>query len=316
MNKSVISLLSIAGVAVALASCQSAGPKEYPGMPEDIAAELRDIGPIIEGQRTTALYAPQFGPEDYEGKIISRDVAYGPHERHVLDVFTESNSGSKPVVVFVHGGGFAGGAKSSPNSPFYDNILNWAVDNDMVGVSINYRLIPEVSWPSGIEDMTRVVNFLVDNIDDYGGDPEQIFLWGHSAGASLVGDYIGWQASHGMEDKVAGGILTTGYYVLGPEVDIWANYYGDDLSTYEERSSLSGLLMSDTPLFANDAELDPENFKIDTTQLVEAFEEAGKPLTIVHLKGHSHLSETYAVGTDDQSLSGPVKDFIEGVVGR
>jgi hypothetical protein len=99
---------------------------------------------------------------------------------------------------------------------------------------------------------------------------------------------------------------------VGPdEVSIWASYYGDDISKYEARSSLPGLLKTSTPLLVNDAELDPDNFKADSIKITAAFAAASKTLTRVSLKGHSHISETYAVGTQDQSLSGPVKQFIQ-----
>lgn len=58
------------------------------GMPAAIAAALREIGPKIDGARTAALYAPLQPTEPYSGVTLIRDVHYGPHERHVLDVFT------------------------------------------------------------------------------------------------------------------------------------------------------------------------------------------------------------------------------------
>lgn len=312
--KRTITALSLL-LSIGVSSMALAQSKQYPGMPENIASALREIGPRVEGQLTAALYAPYFSADDYADRKISRDVHYGPHERHVLDIFTNSPAdANKPVVIFVHGGGFRGGSKSSSTSPFYDNLMNWAVNEGMVGVNIHYRLAPEFQWPSGVEDLSRMVQWVKNNISNYGGDPAKIFLWGHSAGAAHVGDYLAWQVNHGLDDNVAGAILTSGFYVLGPEVSIWSSYYGEDLTLYPERSSLPGLLKTTTPLLANDAELDPDNFKLDTQLLEAAFTAAKKPVTMVHLKGHSHLSETYAVGTEDQSLSGPVKDFIQSVI--
>jgi acetyl esterase/lipase len=281
------------------------------GMPPEIAAALREIGPRIEGPKTAALYAPLQPKEPYQNVKVARDVSYGPHERHVLDVFTSPDVGSgKPVVVFIHGGGFSRGAKRTPGSPFYDNVMLWAQSKGLVGVNINYRLAPEFQWPSGIEDMTRVMKWLKANIAQYGGDPGKIFLWGHSAGAAHAADYIAFETNAGRDPGVAGAILTSGFYELGPEVSIWKAYYGEDVSKYPERSSLPGLLKSSVPLFVNDAELDPENFRKDTQKLIDAFAKAGKPLRTLHLPGHSHISETYAVGTSDESLSGPVLQFI------
>lgn len=316
MSKSLTAFLLTAYFFLIIANTSRAS--EFPGPTEAITNQLREIGAVIDGRRTAAIYTPLFSKDNYIGKTIHRDVAYGPHERHVLDIFTaeKSSENNKPVIVFIHGGGFSRGAKSSPDSPFYDNIMNWAVDEGMVGVNINYRLAPEFQWPSGIEDLTLLSTWLTENVSNYGGDPTQIFFWGHSAGAAHTADYLAWQANHNLEDGVAGAILTSGFYQLGGEPSIWAVYYGDDASKYSERSSLSGLLKTTTPLFANDAELDTE-FAIEATKiLLAAFQQANKKLTYLRLPAHSHISETYAVGTEDQSLSGPVKAFIEGIVNQ
>ena len=60
-----------------------------------------------------------------------------------------ARAASRPVLVFVHGGGFTGGNKSTPGSPFYDNVPLWAARNGLVGVNITYRLAPQHPWPAG-----------------------------------------------------------------------------------------------------------------------------------------------------------------------
>ena len=148
----------------------------------------------------------------------------------------------KPVVVFVHGGGFARGAKRAEGLPFYDNIGLWAVGQDMVGVTLNYRLAPQSTWPSGIEDLTAAVAWLKANIARHGGDPSKIVLWGHSAGAAHVADYVASAAKRNVDAGIAGAVLTSGFYDLGTEVSVWKIYYGEDVATYAERSSLPGLV--------------------------------------------------------------------------
>ena len=144
--------------------------------------------------------------------------------------------------MFVHGGGFARGAKRTEGTPFYDNIGIWAVGAELVGVTMNYRLAPESTWPSGIEDLTAAVAWLKANIARYGGDPSKIVLWGHSAGAAHVADYVANAAKRGLDAGVAGAVLTSGFYDLGKEVSVWKVYYGEDVATYPERSSLPGLV--------------------------------------------------------------------------
>ncbi len=285
------------------------------GIPPAIEAKLREIGHKVDGRATAEIYAPLQPKEPYAGVSLTRDLKYGPDERNVLDVFTSPDKGKgKPVLVFVHGGGFAMGAKHTAGSPFYDNVGLWAEKQGMVGVTINYRLAPAHKFPSGIEDLTKLVSWLKSHIADYGGDPNKIFLWGHSAGASHVGDYVAHVAREGMKPGIAGAILTSGFYELPKdEVSIWKSYYGTDISKYKEMSSLPWLVKSSTPLLVTNAELDPESFKPQTTLLVDKLKEAGKPVHYVYLKGHSHISELFAVGTSDHTLSDPVEFFIERV---
>jgi acetyl esterase/lipase len=283
-------------------------------MPPEIEVQLREIGARIEAQKTGEIYAPLQPKEPYAWLEIARDLAYGPAPRNVLDVFTApaaSRSGrGKPVVVFVHGGGFARGSKHTDGTPFYDNIGVWAAGYGLVGVTMNYRLAPDSTWPSGIEDVGAAVAWLRANIASYGGDPSKIFLWGHSAGAAHVADYVADAATKGRDAAVAGAILTSGFYDLGKEVSVWKVYYGEDVSRYPERSSLPGLVKTTMPLLVTDAELDPDIFQEETEKLVAARAAAGKPVTRAHLKAHSHISETYAIGTADRSLSTPVLEFV------
>ena len=158
------------------------------------------------------------------------------------------------------------------------------------------------------------MTWLKANVARYGGDPSKIFLWGHSAGAAHVADYVARAGTNGRDSGAAGAILTSGFYDLGKEVSVWKAYYGEDVSTYAERSSLPGLLKTTTPLLVTDAELDPEMFQTQANLLAAERDKIGKPVQRAHLKGHSHISETFAVGTADRSLSNPVREFVASVV--
>ena len=98
-------------------------------IPAAIAARLRQIGTVIETAETGALYAPLHPREPYANVHVIRDQAYGDDPRHLLDVFTPQRADDtpRPVFIFVHGGGFVAGNKRSDDSPFYDNLMLWAV---------------------------------------------------------------------------------------------------------------------------------------------------------------------------------------------
>ena len=96
----------------------------------------------------------------------------------------------RPVLLFVHGGGFTGGDKKADDTPFYDNVGTWAVDNGMVGVNMTYRLAHEHQWPAGAEDIAAAIAWVKANIAAEGGDPRRLYLMGHSAGAAHAAAYV------------------------------------------------------------------------------------------------------------------------------
>src|SRR6202049_560944 len=139
-------------------------------MPEEFARKLLELGPAIDGPDTAKLYAPLQEKEPYRGVKVERDVKYGAADRNLLDVFMpETPSPPRPVLIFVHGGAFVAGSKHDPGSPFYDNIMLWAVKNGFVGVNVTYRLAPQAMWPAGAEDLAAVVQWVSDNIAARGG---------------------------------------------------------------------------------------------------------------------------------------------------
>ena len=279
------------------------------GMPPEVAVALREIGPRIDGARTTALYAPLHAGRTHPDVQVRRDQAYGPDAKHRADVFTPraAAGGPRPVLVFAYGGGFRGAYRNAPDSPFYDNIGYWAAQNGLVGVTIQYRLAPDFTWPAGAEDIARVVDWVRQNATQWGGDPANVFLWGHSSGAAHVADYL----ARTPRTPVKAAILMSGIFDLtNPAASTWSHYYGEDMAQYPARSSLPRLIDLPLPIMAVWAELDPPEFVPDTGKLIKGRREAGRPVVELRLPNHSHLSEAYAVGTADESLSAPLLQFI------
>lgn len=287
-------------------------------MVPEIAEQIAAIGRVIDPAKTGAIYAPLHDTPPYVGVTVTRDIKYGPAERNLLDVFVANDVGApRPVLMFVHGGGFTGGNKAAPGSPFYDNVPLWASRHGLVGVNMTYRLAPQHPWPAGPEDVGAAVRWVVDHIAAFGGDPSKIVLFGHSAGATHAGTYAAMPQFHGPKGLgIAGLILTSGIYDIAsfPVNDGYRSYIGNDPSLYAARSPIGGLAKLPVPSMVVYAELDPPPFIPQFEALVAAMEHApgGKPKTVM-LPQHSHLSLGYAIGTGDTALTGPVLDFVRGL---
>jgi acetyl esterase/lipase len=285
-------------------------------MPEDIAWKLLEIGRVIDVPKTAALYAPLQQKEPYAGVKAERDVKYGPADRNLLDVFTpETGASPRPVLIFIHGGGFVAGNKRNPGSPFYDNIMLWAVKNGFVGVNATYRLAPQFVWPAAAEDLAAVVQWVTAKIGERGGDPAKIFLMGQSAGAVHVANYVSHPELHKVKGGgIAGAIMVSGIYDLtaSPVGDAEITYFGSDPSRYVERSSLRGLLETRIPLMVTAAELDPPRF-VEQYELLKqaACKRAEGCARSFMLPQHSHMSEVYAINTADTRLTDEIIEFVK-----
>ncbi|QDT99991.1 alpha/beta hydrolase [Gimesia aquarii] len=116
---------------------------------------------------------------------LTSDIPYvaNGHNRHVLDIYTPEKPAKKslPVVFWIHGGGWRVGDKS--DVALKPKVLT---DRGFVFVSTNYRLLPEVKMEELIGDVAKSLAWVHKNIAKYGGDPNRIFVGGHSAGAQLA----------------------------------------------------------------------------------------------------------------------------------
>ena len=307
--------LAKSALAIAAAMIATTAWAEGP-MSEELAWKLLELGQVIDLPKTAAIYAPLQESEPYQGVKIERDIKYGPADRNLLDVFVpETPSAKRPVLIYVHGGGFVGGDKRAPGSPFYDNVMLWAVKNGFIGVNATYRLAPQAPWPAGAEDLGAVLQWTSDKISERGGDPARVFLMGQSAGAVHVASYVAHTEFHKVKGGgLAGAILLSGIYDLTatPAADPERAYFGDDPSRYAERSSLSGLLTTNIPLMLTAAELDPPRF-VEQFELVKQAS-CKRPSGCVRafmLPQHNHMSEVYAINTADTRLTDAILNFVK-----
>lgn len=129
----------------------------------------------------------------------------------VLNVWTPGLAGSRPVMVWIHGGAFLNGAGSFP---LYDG-AHLAASGDVVVVTINYRLgafgflhleefAGEAASGSGLAgtlDQVAALEWVRDNIAAFGGDPGNVTIFGESAGAMSVNTLLGLPAAQGLFHK-------------------------------------------------------------------------------------------------------------------
>jgi len=115
------------------------------------------------------------------------DISFGDDYYQRLDLYLPDeavlagHTGTVPVILFCHGGGWTFGYKE------WNGFMAPAlIDLPAIFVSVSYRLAPEHKFPAALDDVLAGLAWIWRNIGDYGGDPERLFMAGWSAGGALA----------------------------------------------------------------------------------------------------------------------------------
>ena len=116
------------------------------------------------------------------GNIRTNDRAYGDQPRQKLDVYRPQHvaPGAK-TIIFFYGGAWRDGHKAD-----YRFVADALTSRGFIVVVPDYRVYPAVTFPKFVEDGAAAVRWVHDHITEFNGDPKQIYLMGHSAGAHLA----------------------------------------------------------------------------------------------------------------------------------
>lgn len=255
--------------------------------------------------------------------MISRDIIYldapdADPDLNALDVYTPAVASNAPVLVFVHGGGWTLGDKSELGSKA--QAFN---DAGYVFVSVNYRLSPAVLHPVHVQDVAAAIAWVCNNISGYGGDPQQIFLLGHSAGAQLVAlvstDESRLQA-YGLDLAVIKGVVPldgAGYDIpsriqspyRGVE-EMYEQAFGTDPAIWEDASPLYHVAAEKgIPPFLLIYAGDREEARMQAETLAAALEEAGEPVELFHAPDKNHMTVNQELATGDYVFEKMIEFF-------
>ncbi|MEO8224865.1 MAG: alpha/beta hydrolase [Gammaproteobacteria bacterium] len=224
-----------------------------------------------------------FGPYDR-----TVDLAYGPEPRQRLDIYVpdKPSVGSRPVIVFIHGGSWRTGSKDQ-----YRFVGSGLAEKDYISVLPNYRLNPEVRFPVFVEDAALAVAWTLRNIDRYGGDPRRVYIMGHSAGAyialllTLDRSYL---AAAGVStDELRGAIGLSGPYDFKINSDLLRAVFGS--APDQQRTQPVNFARGDAPpLLLIHGTDDSVCLDRNSIRLAELVREAGGPVSLKLYPGLGH----------------------------
>lgn len=145
------------------------------------ADTLRDR---VQARRDASRQPAEHPPALPPGTRTIRDVAYGDDPRQRYDVYLPAQPPHAPVIVFVHGGGWANGNKD--NAGVVENKAAYWLPEGVVLVSVNYRLRPDTAPLDQARDVARALADVQRRAPSWNADPANVLLMGHSAGAHLA----------------------------------------------------------------------------------------------------------------------------------
>ena len=230
------------------------------------------------------------------------DLAYGPDPKQVLDLYLpEGEVSNAPVFLFLHGGGFREGDKAH-----YGSVAEPFVKSGVITAVASYRLTGSgAHYPDQPDDVKSTVKWLFDNISQYGGNPENIYVGGHSAGAILSAD-IGvdraWLVEMGMPREILKGIVP----VSGP-YDVRARGRPGEVYTYaptpELREQASPILHVTDPVpVALVAVGSEEAYQESSMAFTEALKAAGVDVRYLLLDGEDHADTALSLANGNSEL--------------
>lgn len=240
-----------------------------------------------------------FGPEPEQLAVVAAPLAPSDQLR--------------PVVLFIHGGSWAMGSAVD-----YAFVARNLAAEGYVAVSAGYRLVPGGEFPAMLEDGAKALRWTVDRIADYGGDPERIYLMGHSAGAYNVAMLAldrQWLEGEGLPlDTVKGVIGLAGPYDFLPlDSDSTRNAFGgaEDLERTQPINFANG---EAPPMLLMTGDADTTVRPRNSRALASALVARGQPTEPVLVPGMTHSGIIMALSRPfegDGAVKGAIFDFLK-----
>lgn len=260
-------------------------------------------------QKTTIQYNAISGVDD---NLLSLDIY------HSDDVDTE-----KPVIFYVHGGAWSLGDKAND----LDNKITLSRELDYILISINYRLSPisreldddRIKYPIHSLDVADAFKWTVDNINNYGGDPDKIVLLGHSAGAqlvSLLGTNERFLMDVGLDLSSIRGVAsidTEGYDVRSKVLDgdrFYINAFGINEDENNDASPIRHVFSTTrTPKFFIAKRGETDRIAI-ANDFINVLEQNGVEIDQIEASQYTHMGINDAIGrTGETAVTEPLIAF-------
>ena len=243
--------------------------------------------------------------------------AYGEESIESLDVFP-TKTRNAPVHIYIHGGAWQQGKAE-----------NYAFPAELFVNAGAHYVVPDFNWVQDVGDsllpiadqVRRAVAWIYRNASDFGGDPDRIYLSGHSSGGHLAGVILttDWEKEFDLPANIIkGGLCCSGMFDLKP---VRLSTRGDYIDfTDEMEHALSPMRHIDklnAPLIVAYGSYETPEFKRQSEEFAKAIADADKPMQLIVAENYNHFEIIETLGNpygilgraalDQMELSAPTR---------
>jgi acetyl esterase/lipase len=224
-------------------------------------------------------------PKDDESILWQTDQVYGPDPRQKLDIYMPRvNTAPPPIIVFVHGGSWQEGNKGG-----YSFVGRALAAQGFMTLVMNYRLHPKDRYPAFVEDVAIALRWAAENGKSSGGDPERIFVMGHSAGAYNIAMAVLDERYAAMRPKLSGVVTLAGPFDFLPlDSPATIKVFGG-LADLPSTQPINHARAGAPPFLLLHGSADKTVFPRNATALDKALRDAGISSTLKMYEGLSHV---------------------------
>jgi arylformamidase len=222
-------------------------------------------------------------------------VAYGPAEIEKLDIY-KTKRANAPVFVFIHGGAWRGG-RSSQVAYMAEPYIK--AGSHFISIDFNNVLETKGDLAPMVDQCRRALAWVYKNAASFGGDPNRLYLSGHSSGGHLGGCVVitEWEKQGLPRDTLKGALLGSGMYDLKPvRMSKRGKYIHFTDAMEQEFSTQRHIARIQTPLVLTYGSLETPEFQRQSRDFYAAVKAAGKPIELHVGKGYNHFETQETLG--------------------
>ena len=243
---------------------------------------------------------------------VEMNVAFGSHERQKLDIYMpiEEVADPMPVLLFIHGGAWRQGAKD-----WMGFIAPSVIGLPAIFISVGYRLAPETKYPGAEDDCRAGLKWVHQNISRYGGDPDRLFVGGHSSGGHLAAmlalcpDKL--KAEELPKDVVKSCFAMSGVFDLATSRQDSVTNFLPSMDMVKQASPMNQVKGNTVPFYISIGEHDNPLLIPQASQMADLLRAEGSPVEFLEFKGCDHLEMNLEAGDVDGEWARTVRRWMQ-----